>query len=248
MVANPFTEFHNTPNKSIRQNVPRRGVVLHHAAMTNLNELIRLEMGAKQVSSNATCKDARLPEMFPTDSNFRAWSLSDAYWDSALRSVETCNESTNGWTVSDASHWSLARAVAFWAEKDRFWPHRDGDPKTWTVLGHREVYTIHGGSYGTACPGGMDLGLVTRRAQQILRGQTPKPPAPIINIKGKKQKMFTFMRNNASGSIVLIDGEKLTFRGLTWGEWASYAANGWKYADVAAAEYIKTLAKLTEVK
>lgn len=169
----PFTEYHNTPNKSIRQNVARRGVVLHHAAMTNLDALIYLEMGAKQVSSNATCKDNRLPEMFDTDGPYRAWSLSDAYWDSALRSVETCNESTDGWTVSDSSHWSLARAVAYWAQRDGFYPHRNGPMETWTVIGHREVYTIHGGSYGTACPGGMNLDLVVARAQAILGGSAP---------------------------------------------------------------------------
>lgn len=200
MVANPFTEFYNTPNKSIRQNVPRRGVVLHHAAMTNLDQLIRLEMGAKQVSSNATCKDDRLPEMFPTDGPFRAWSLSDAYWDSALRSVETCNETITGWTVSDASHWSLARAVAYWAEKDGFWPHRDGNPKTWTVLGHREVYTIHGGSYGTACPGGMDLDLVTARAQQLLKSVPPTPNS------SKENDMIYYIANTDSGDGLIPNG------------------------------------------
>lgn len=174
MVANPATEFHNTPNKSIRMNVPRKGVVLHHAAMTNYDALLRLEMGAKQVSSTDIVKDARVGQMMPLDV-YRAWSLSDAYWDSALRSVETCNESSEGWTISEASHRSLAKLVAFFALRDGFWPHRDGDPKKWTVLGHREVYTIHGGSYATSCPGGMDLNKVTRYAQELLRQINPEP-------------------------------------------------------------------------
>lgn len=165
-VAIPFTAYHNSPNKSVRQAVARRGVVLHHAAMLSLDGLRRLAMGAKQVSATAICKDENFERMM--DDGWRAWSLSDAYWDSALRSVETCNESTDGWTISDASHWALARGVAYWASVDGFYPHRSGDPKTWTVIGHREVYTIHGGSYATACPGGMDLDLVVRRAQQIL--------------------------------------------------------------------------------
>lgn len=219
MVAEPFTEYHNTPNKSIRQNVPRRGVVLHHAAMTNLDELIRLEMGAKQVSSNATCKDDRLPEMFDTDGPYRAWSLSDAYWDSALRSVETCNESVVGWTVSDASHWSLARAVAYWAERDGFWPHRDGNPKGWTVLGHREVYTIHEGSYATACPGGMDLNLVTIRAQELLRST---PPAPT----NKENDMIYYIANTASSDgfipngSVYVQGAEGPLRRVIDAEWS----------------------------
>lgn len=171
MVDPQWTAIHNTPNKSIRQNVARRGVVLHHAAMTSLDGLRYLTMGGKQVSATAIVKDGNRERMMTDE--YRAWSLSSAYWDSACRSVETANESTNGWTISDASHWSLARLVAYWAERDGFWPHRDGNPKEWTVLGHREVYSIHGASYATACPGGMDLDLVTKRAQDILRGSDP---------------------------------------------------------------------------
>lgn len=172
MATAPWTSTYNTPNKSPRQNVARRGVVLHHAAMTSLPALHRLAMGAKQVSATALCKDDLLEHLIPDD-RFRAWSLSSAYWDSALRSVETCNQSTDGWTVSEASHRSLARAVAYWSETEGWWPHREGKPETWTVLGHREVYTIHGASYATACPGGMDLDKVTRYAQEIRRGSTP---------------------------------------------------------------------------
>lgn len=168
MMDAPFTAYHVSPNKSPRENAARRGVVLHHGALTSLSYLRRLAMGEKQVSATAICKDDDFERMVPE--GWRPWSLSSAYWDSALRSVETANESTIGWTISDASHWSLARGVAYWASIDGFWPHRDGDPKTWTVIGHREVYTIHGGSYATACPGGMDLDLVTRRAQAILTG------------------------------------------------------------------------------
>ena len=166
----PWTAVHNTPNKSLRQNVPRRGVVLHHAAMTSLSGLRNLAMGAKQVSATAIIKDDSI-ELIVGDDRYRPWSLSSAWGDSSFRSVETANESTNGWTISDASHWSLARAVAYWAEQDGFRPHRDGDPSTWTVIGHREAYSIHGVSYATACPGGLDLNLVTKRAQQLLSSE-----------------------------------------------------------------------------
>lgn len=178
VIAAPWTAVRNTPNKSLRQNVARLGIVIHHAAMTNLNELERLEMGAKQVSSSVIVKDGEARLMF-SDDNYRAWSLADAYWDSAMRSVETCNQSTIGWTISDASYETLAKVVAFYADKDGFWPHRDGDPKTWTVIGHKEVNSIHGGSYGTYCPGNpavdtysMNVDRVTRMAQEILLGET----------------------------------------------------------------------------
>lgn len=171
MVTAPWTSTHNTPNKSPRMDVARRGVVLHHAAMTSLPALHRLAMGAKQVSATALCKDNLLEHLIPDD-RFRAWSLSSAWGDSAFRSVETCNQSTTGWTVSQTSHRSLAHAVAYWSEREGWWPHRDGPRNTWTVLGHREMYTIHGVSYATACPGGMDLDLVTRWAQDIRRGSS----------------------------------------------------------------------------
>lgn len=163
-----ITAYRSTPNKSYRQNVPRKGVGLHHGALTSFEYLRRLAMGEKQVSATNIVDDLDNEELMTDE--FRAWSFSSAWADSSFRTIETCNESTNGWTISDTSHWTLARMVAYWALKDGFWPHRDGDPKTWTVLGHREVYTIWGESYATACPGGMDLNLVTYRAQQLLLG------------------------------------------------------------------------------
>lgn len=168
----PWTAVHETPNRSRRQSVPRKGVVLHHAAMTSLSGLRRLAMGAKEVSATAICKDGDLELLVPNDAD-RPWSLASAWGDSSFRSIETCNESTNGWTISDASHWSLARAVAFWAVRDGFRPNRWGPKDTWTVLGHREVSEIYDVSYGTECPGGMDLDLVTRRALVLMSGSVP---------------------------------------------------------------------------
>lgn len=199
----PFTSVHNSPNRSPRQNVPRRGVVLHHGATTSLDALNRLTMGAKQVSATCNCKDELLPVMVPND-NDRPWSLSSAYWDSAMRSVETANESTNGWTLSDESHWTLAKVVAYWATTDGFWPHREGDPKTWTVIGHREVFTIHQASYATACPGGMNLDLIVRRAQELLRGTTDtttkEEPQPFWKAADKENNMlFLIAANDAEG-------------------------------------------------
>jgi hypothetical protein len=167
-VTDPTTERLATRQQSALTAHPRIGAVLHHGATTDEQWIIDVETtGRKQVSSNRVVKNTRCVEV--ADDNMRAWSLSDAYWDSVLHSVETANESTNGWTISDSSHETLARMVAYWASVEGWWPHRDGDPKSWTVIGHREVYTIHGGSYATACPGGMDLDRVTRRAQQLLQ-------------------------------------------------------------------------------
>lgn len=142
--------------------------VLHHAALTGAIEVLvgMMMPGGRTVSAHAAIKDGQIVHTVPLDK--RAWSLGDAYWDSRAFTCECVNQSANGWTLSAATHESIARFVAAMAKQHGFYPHRSGDPRTWTVLGHREVYTIHGGSYATACPGGMDLAWITKRAQQIL--------------------------------------------------------------------------------
>jgi hypothetical protein len=240
-VADPTTEVRSTFQQSPVTARPRRGVVLHHGATTSADQIISMETtGSRQVSSNRVVKDTRCVKV-ANDPNFRAWSLSSAYWDSVLNSVECANESTAGWTISDASHETLARMVAYWAQRDGFTPHRDGPPSGWTVFGHREIYTIFGASYATACPGGMDLGRITRRAREILAssGVTPSKPKP----KGRRVRMFTFIRH-PNGTITLINGENATYRHLSPGEWAGYAANGYLFANVAAETFDSTIKNL----
>lgn len=210
VVDAPFDAYLDTPNKSPRQDVPRKGVCLHHGALTSLDYLEYLAMGGKQVSATAIVKD-RVSKRLMTD-EFRAWSLSSAWGDSSFRSVETCNESTDGWTISDESHWELAHLVAYWALVDGFWPHRDGDLETWTVVGHREMYTIWGVSYATACPGGMDLDLVTARAQSILRGTAPAGLGfDRITNQEEDADMEAFIKAPNGTILHLIPGVKFAF-------------------------------------
>ena len=220
----PWTAVHNTPNKSVRQDVPRLGAVLHHAAMTSLSGLRRLEMGAKQVSSSAIIKDLANEKMMPEDV-YRAWSLSSAYWDSALRSIEACNETTApGWTVTDETHWSMAKAVAYWSEREGWWPHRDGSRNGWTVITHGEVYTIHGASYATACAGGVDAGLVTRRAQELRGGA--KPPVTLVSSTPVVIVPAATAPNVGSGiGPVLRSGNDWALR-LPTGDLAKYVTRG----------------------
>lgn len=149
-------------------------VVLHHGAVESLAALERLmEPGGRRISAHYAVKDGQRILKVPLSS--RGFSLSSPLWDSRSVTVECANESVNGWTISDASHESLAIIVADSARRFGFYPHRDGNPKTWTVIGHREVFTIHGASYATACPGGMDLSRIVRRAQELLAPPTPTP-------------------------------------------------------------------------
>lgn len=170
-VTNPTNEWYTTSQQSAVTASPRVGAVLHHGATTDMDQIINMETsGSRQVSSNRVAKDTRCARVVSDDPNIRAWSLSSPYYDSVLSSIECANESTDGWTISASSQETLAQMVAFWASTEGWTPHRDGDPTTWTVFGHREIYTIFGASYATACPGAMDLDWITLRARNIING------------------------------------------------------------------------------
>lgn len=174
------TSISGTTDRSARTAGPLNMVILHHGATTSLQQIVdMMQPGGRKVSAHCAVKDKQI--VATVDENYRAWSLSDAYWDSRSFTVECANESTAGWTISDDSHESLARLTADWAKRYNFPIIRSGDPKTWTLIGHGEVYTIHGGSYATACPGGMNLDWIANRANQIL---TPT--------KARKPTMTTF--------------------------------------------------------
>lgn len=196
-------------------------VVLHHQAGTSLSQLENLMApGGRVVSAHWAVKDGNRIHKVPFDR--RAFSLGDAYWDSKAITVETSNESVNGWTISPESHESLAMIVADAAKRFGFRPHREGDPKSWTVIGHREVKTIHGGSYATACPGAMDLDGIAKRAQEILAGEgiiapTPPPaPAPV-----PVTPSTPLLKRGSKGDLVRKAQQRLIAHGFSVGRWGA---------------------------
>lgn len=220
----PYTEYRSTPNQSALTRSPG-GAVLHHGATTDANWMIEVMVyGTKQVSAHAVIKDKRIVRIVAD--HLRAWSLSSSYWDSWGRTVECANESTGGWTISADSHESLAQFVAYWSEQGGWWPHREGDPAGWTVLGHREVYTIHGQSYATACPGGMNLDWIASRAQEIRTG-APKPTTKI------RRDMINGRHPN--GAITAF-GETTT-TGLNGDYWAYYEKMYGPYVQLTKEQY-----------
>lgn len=62
---------------------------------------------------------------------------------------------------------------------------------------------------------------------------------PTLITPRKRVRMFTFIRH-PNGTITLINGETGTYRHLTPGEWAGYAAAGYKYAQVNASDFDAT--------
>lgn len=186
-----------TTDCSNRTAGPLNMIVLHHAATTDLQAILNLfQPGGRQVSAHRAVKDGQNYETVPEAK--RAWSLSDAYWDSRSFTVECANESTVGWTISQASHETLAQQCASWAQRYGFPIIRSGDPKTWTLLGHREVYEIWGGSYATACPGGMNLDWIAARANQILN-------PPMEEDDDMSDLMYLMLPKGSAGASATLD-------------------------------------------
>lgn len=192
------THIYDTSQKSIR--IPAGKVdyiVIHHAAATSFQAVIDMEMGRKQVSSTCVIKDDKIASMF--DEAFRAWSLSSTYWDSVSLSVETCNSGGDpDWPISDASYRSLARVVSDWCQRYGIPCNRD------RVIGHNEVYSRFGASYGTFCPGdqrgkGIDLNRVVREANAILQNSSSASAdgAP-VRPADRSQQVETVKRPNGA--------------------------------------------------
>jgi hypothetical protein len=205
--------------------------------MFDLDALVRLEMGGKQVSSTVCVKDGRIASMF--DEAYRAWSLSDAYWDSISLSSETCNSTgAPSWNISEASYRSLALLVADWCKRYGIPCNRD------RVIGHREVYTRHGGSYGTACPGGIDLNRVVNEANAILGGSSPS--GDIGEPIKEKKKMSALIRNyDGNVGLVTEDGELVPLNDMN--EVESLKATGLvgDYAQMSDGNVWNTLTGIT---
>lgn len=148
---------------------PIRYVILHHGATTSDEVMISMMVsGSRQVSAQAVVKDDRRTGVVPEE--YRAWTSSSAYWDGHACTIECANESTNGWTISDASYESMAILLADWSTRYQFPLVRNGVNST--VFGHSELYRWFGDSYATACPGGMDIDRVVRRANEIKSSST----------------------------------------------------------------------------
>lgn len=161
------TEAHVTNQKSTRT-TPIKMIILHHAATTNLDNVINMMVtGSREVSSHLAIKDTRIASV--VEEEYRAWSLSSQVFDSKALTVEAANESTTGWTISETTYVALAHVVADWSTRYNIPLRRAGfHPADWTLISHREVYSIHGASYPTACPGAMDLDKIITMANQIL--------------------------------------------------------------------------------
>jgi len=202
------TETYSTTQQGSRSGTTVDFIVIHHAALFDLDTLIYLETGGKEVSSHIGIQDGRIAGIV-TEEN-RAWSLADAPWDSRSLTVETCNSTgAPDWLISDVSYHSLALVVADWCK-------RYGIPLSRSrIIGHREVNSIYHASYATACPGGINLdrvvaeaaavgAVVTKESDMTLRLVTgafvPQQPAPVGPYDSNN-------RGKTGGNYLIVNGE-----------------------------------------
>lgn len=145
-------------------------IIIHHTATTNGEWVLdAMVSGSKQVSANyVPDKDGKLWGVVNED--FRAWTSSSASWDGRSITMECVNNSTDGWTISNASYEKIAQLLADISIRYNFPLTRDKQRST--VLGHKELYLYWGDSYATACPGGIDIDRIVRRANEI-KGSLP---------------------------------------------------------------------------
>ncbi|WP_334153058.1 N-acetylmuramoyl-L-alanine amidase [Microbacterium sp.] len=136
--------------------------LVHHAASTSQEGVVDMMVrGTRTVSANYVVGDTIT---LVVDEDRRAWTSGSKYdggkgaaFDKRSITVETINNSTKNWTVSDKTFDNLARLIADVATRYEF-PINDD-----TVLTHQELWTRFRASYPTACPGDLQ-----RRKAELL--------------------------------------------------------------------------------
>lgn len=168
---------YSTSQKSSRQGAKIDMVICHHAATTNAEQVISMEVsGSREVSSNYVITNTgEIVGIVEEES--RAWtsgSSSDggkgAAFDRRAITFE-CADERNGdpWPISGASQEAIVNLLV--DVHQRYGIPLDRDH----VVGHRELYTRWGASYATSCPGGMNVDDLVNRARARV-GQPPVPP------------------------------------------------------------------------
>lgn len=166
----------STFQKDVRTK-PIQYVQLHHNASTDGRGVVQMMVsGSRQVSANCEqLSDGTSIEVVPRE--YRAWTSGSATYDQMAYTFETENASgAPGWTISDAAHIKIARAVAEIATAEGFPINR------WTVYGHNEMIGRWGVSYSTACPGGMDIDRIVSLAIGFQSESTTRKKETLVRI------------------------------------------------------------------
>lgn len=166
--AVPVT-LRESAQRSSRQGAAIDHIILHHCATNNVAWVLdAMTSGSKQVSANYVVSNEG-KAFGVVDEQDRAWTSGSstdggkgAAWDRRSITFEIENQTlAPDWFVSDAAHETVARICADVSRRYGFPLNRD------TVLGHRDLWTRFRASYATACPGGLDIDRIIRRANQL---------------------------------------------------------------------------------
>jgi hypothetical protein len=193
-----YTSTQLTTDSGDRHGVKPSLVVLHHTAFAgSIQNLVNSMMpGGRTVSAHAAIKDGQIINVVPESR--RSFSLGAAIFERRVLSAECVNSTASpSWSLSDATHESIAQWVADVCRRHGIRPHREGAAAAWTVISHREVSTIHREGYATACPGGMRVDWIVARAQQLLT-PTTTPTAT----KEDDMAQGLLFRNSDTGEVV----------------------------------------------
>lgn len=123
-------------------------IIIHHCASTSLFAVLdMMKYGTREVSANYVIgNEGEIIGVVPEE--YRAWTSGSASWDGRAITFEIVNETgAPDWRISDKAMAAVSRMLADISTRYGFELSRE------TVITHQELYTIHGASYATACPG-----------------------------------------------------------------------------------------------
>lgn len=165
-----------------RQKIDR--IVIHHNATTNKNVAINtwLANGSAQTSAHYEVADKEIIGIVGEGTT--AWHAGNGDMNARSIGIENVNNAgAPNWTISNDTFESLSKLVADIAK-------RYGFPIDSThVIPHKAVVS-------TACPGGIDVAKVIKRANEIAGNKAPsKPSTPSKNTSSNKVSAIQQFKN-----------------------------------------------------
>lgn len=164
-------------------------IILHHCASTSLSAVLgMMGTGSREVSANYVIGNkGEIVGVVPEE--YRAWTSGSAAWDGRAITFEIVNETAAPeWRISSKAFDAVARMLADISARYGIELSRS------TVVTHQELYTIHGSSYATACPGPY----LQARINDLIMLAKKYLTAPTVVQKRRGRKMLGLM---------IVDGE-----------------------------------------
>ncbi|MDR1567691.1 MAG: N-acetylmuramoyl-L-alanine amidase [Streptococcaceae bacterium] len=236
-----YSDLITSVNPNVMNGQPRAGgvdmIIIHHNATTNKDVAMNTWLASGSAGTSAHYELTPSEIIGCVGENYVAYHAGN--WDVNTRSVGLEHVNSSGapnWSVAPETLENSARLIVDICR-------RYGIPIDRAhIKGHNEISA-------TACPGGINVDVLVKRAQEIANGTQPTPtPAPTpVQKLGRKTNMILFQE---SGKIYLWAGNKYTYIG-TPAELESIKTlmvkagyDTWIHTDAKQIKYIKKLATL----